>query len=37
MPPTTLQHIKRGANQSPVGTQGPCVRRCVMVGTQRVA
>ena len=37
MPPTTLQHIKRGANQSPVGTQGLCVRRCVMVGTQRVA
>ena len=37
MPPTTLQHIKRGANQSPVGTQGPCVRRCAMVGTQRVA
>ena len=37
MPPTTLQHIKRGANQSPVGTQGLCVRRCAMVGTQRVA
>ena len=37
MPPTTLQHIKRGANQSPVGTQGPCVRRCARVGTQHVA
>ena len=37
MPPTTPQHIKRGANQSPVGTQGPCGRRCAMVGTQRVA
>ena len=37
MTPTTLHHIKRGANQSPVGMQGLCVRRCVMVGTQRVA
>ena len=37
MPPTTLQHIKRGAKQSPVGTQGPCVRRCARVGTQHVA
>ena len=37
MHPTTPQHIKRGANQSPVGTQGLYVRRCAMVGTQRVA
>ena len=37
MPPTTPQHINPGAKQSPVGTQGPCVRRCAMVGTQRVA
>ena len=37
MHPTTTQHIKRGAKQSPVGTQGPCVRRCARVGTQRVA
>ena len=34
---TTPQHINPRAKQSPVGTQGPCVRRCEMVGTQRVA
>ena len=37
MHPTTTQHINPELNQSPVGTQGPCVRRCARVGTQRVA
>ena len=37
MHPTRTRHSKTGANQSPVGTQGLCVRRCAMVGTQRVA
>ena len=37
MHPTTTQHINPELNQSPVGTQGPCVRRSAMVGTQRVA
>lgn len=37
MHPTTAQHINPGANQSQVGTQGPCVRGCANVGTQRVA
>ena len=30
-------HINLKANQSQVGTQGPCVRRYAMGGTQRVA
>ena len=37
MHPTTPQHINPRANQSPVGTQGPCVRRCARVETQHVA
>ena len=37
MHPTTTQHRNPRTKQSPVGTQGPCVRRCVMVGMQRVA
>ena len=32
-----IRHINPRAKQSPVGTQGPCVRRCAWVGTQRVA
>ena len=37
MHPTTTQHINPELNQSPVGTQGLCVRCCAMVGTQHVA
>ena len=37
MHPTTTQHINSRAKQSPVGTQGPCVRRCARIGTQPVA
>ena len=37
MHPTTTQHRNPRTKQSPVGTQGLCVRRCAMVGTQRVA
>ena len=36
MHPTTTQHSNPRANQSQVGTQGPCVRRYAMGVTQRV-